>query len=60
LTDDRCLGIKEHHPRVGDGIFDISIKVAMNTASSITNIIVSLALVVVSVVVVVRTWYEAP
>lgn len=32
----------------------------MNTASSITNIIVSLALVVVSVVVVVRTRYEAP
>ena len=57
------MGIKEHHPRVGDGIFDISIKVAMNTASSITsitNIIVSLALVVVSVVVVVRTRYEAP
>lgn len=53
------MGIKEHHSRVGDGIFDISIKVAMNTASSITNIIVSLALVV-SVVVVVRTRYEAP
>lgn len=54
------MGIKEHHPRVGDSIFDISKKVAMNTASSITNIIVSLALVVVSVVVVVRTRYEAP
>ena len=54
------MGIKEHHPRVGDGIFDISVQVVMNTASGITNIIVSLALVVVSVVVVVRTRYEAP
>lgn len=54
------MGIKEHHPRVGDVFFDISVEIAMNTAASITNIIVSLALVVVSVVVVVRTRYEAP
>lgn len=59
MTDDHCLGIKEHHPRVGDGIFDISEEIAMNTAASSTNIIVSLALVV-SVVVVVRARYEAP
>ena len=54
------MGIKEHHFRVGDDIFDISLEIAMNTAASSANIIVSLALVVVSVVVVVRTRYEAP
>lgn len=54
------MGIKERHPRIGEYTFDISVQVVMNTASSITNIIVSLALVVVSVVVVVRARYEAP
>lgn len=41
-------------------VSDISIEITMNTAASFANIIVSLALVVVSVVVVVRTRYEAP
>lgn len=60
MTDARCLGIKEPRPRVGDVLFDISVEIAMNTAASSANIIVSLALVVVSVVVVVRARYEAP
>lgn len=40
-------------------VSDISLEIAMNTAASSANIIVSLALVV-SVVVVVRARYEAP
>lgn len=47
-------------PALGMVVSDISIEIAMNTAASFANIIVSLALVVVSVVVVVRTRYEAP
>lgn len=47
-------------PALGMVVSDISIEITMNTAASFANIIVSLALVVVSVVVVVRTRYEAP
>lgn len=47
-------------PALGMVVSDISIEIAMNTAASFANIIVSLALVVVSVVVVVRARYEAP
>lgn len=51
---------KNNIPALGMVVSDISIEITMNTAASFANIIVSLALVVVSVVVVVRTRYEAP
>lgn len=51
---------KNNIPALGMVVSDISIEITMNTAASFANIIVSLALVVVSVVVVVRARYEAP
>lgn len=51
---------KNNIPALGMVVSDIFIEITMNTAASFANIIVSLALVVVSVVVVVRTRYEAP
>lgn len=51
---------KNNISALGMVVSDISIEITMNTAASFANIIVSLALVVVSVVVVVRTRYEAP